>query len=196
MTEERRRYFRINDSIGISYRKLSEDEVNAHETILGEPLQPLSRLSDINRQLDGLISQLEGESPAVAKALTLLDQKLNGMIYQMELESDLVQNIAYKIKEVNLSACGMAVEIEDDLEKGDRLVMELTLGSERSPVVTGGLVVASQPGSEDGMRYIRMDFFGMSHIDQEKLIQHMVKRQSVLLREERQQQVSGYGENS
>ena len=190
MSEERRRYFRITDNVGIAYRRLTDEELNAHETILGEPLQPLSRLSDINRQLDNLISQIGQENPLLSQVVKLLDQKVNGIIYQMELEAELVQNIAYKVKEANLSACGIAVELDDDLKKSDRLVMELTLGSERSPIVTGAVVIACQKGGEDGRQYVRLDFFGMSHGDQEKLIQHMVKRQSALLRESRQPQES------
>ncbi|MAZ87429.1 MAG: hypothetical protein CL693_07280 [Cellvibrionaceae bacterium] len=179
---DRRRFFRINDNVGVHYRILKESELNQRIDSLINPTDTITLLSDYNKQIDTLLSQVVIKDPTVGELLGVLNKKVNCVIQQLELESRITQKLVHKVQEVNISACGMALAVEEALETGTVVDLELMLLPGRYLVHCHGVVVATAPANEGDGFHTRVDFTGMSPEDQELLIQHIVKRQGVLLK--------------
>ncbi len=179
---DRRRFFRINDNVGVHYRILEESELNQRIDSLVNPTDTITLLSDYNKKIDTLLSQVVIKDPTVGELLGVLNKKVNCVIQQLELESRITQNLVHKVQEVNISACGMALTLEEVLEAGTVMDLELMLLPGRYLMHCHGVVVAATAANEGEGFHTRVDFTGMSSEDQELLIQHIVKRQGVLLK--------------
>jgi predicted nuclease with TOPRIM domain len=74
MDEERRRYFRINELVGLSVRLLDSQH---EEQFDGESARDLlSLVSQQDEKIESLLRKLEDESPQVSEVLSLLNQKI------------------------------------------------------------------------------------------------------------------------
>ena len=181
MNDDRRRYFRISDSIGIVYHRLQSGSSRANPAQEHEPLERKPNLLDLMAEqdvrLEQLLREVETESPKVAELVNLFNQKLERVVNQLLVESDLLARIAFKAKEVSISACGLAFHNREPIDVGAVLSFELTLLPTETPVVTNGRIVGCDYDSETGRYFWRVDFFAMSHSDQELLIQHIVRAQ-------------------
>ncbi|GLS27795.1 hypothetical protein [Marinibactrum halimedae] len=199
--EDRRRFFRIDDTLGVAYTKMNETE-NIPDAKQQNDL--FRQLASYDRVLAEQLSVLQTRDPVVAKILDALNQKLIAVVNQLEMDNYLVRSLVHKAREVNVSACGMAFYTEDTLQQGDHLHLELALLPSNTIVSTmakvvdvvdhpvagesmaGELMVGESVVGERGAnenRYVRMDFFAMNTQDQELLIQHLVKRQGQKIRE-------------
>lgn len=178
---ERRRFFRINDRVGVAYRVLTEAEANSRQEQDAQPADTQSLLARYEQTIDQLLPQVE--SALVAELLGTLNKKLNCIIAQLELDSQLVRDLAHKVREVNISACGMAFVAEEAVMPGKILSLDLLLRPEGTQLATYGQVLSCEKTDEG--HYLRINFISLSPFDQEVLIQHIVRRQGWLIREQR-----------
>lgn len=183
MEQERRRFFRINDTLGISYHLL--ENKNSKKESAKARTDVLDLVSEQDRQIEKLLLELEDESPKVAQLISVFNQKLERIVQQMVLESRLVGRIAHRVKEANISACGIAFENDEQIDVGAMLNLELTFYPSEKNLQTKAMVVGCD-ALENGY-YWRIDFCGMDERKQEVLIQHMVKAQSHQLMKRRQE---------
>ncbi|AFU99140.1 PilZ domain-containing protein [Simiduia agarivorans] len=179
---ERRRFFRINDKVGVAYRVLTEEEANSRTERDAEPVDTLSLLSRYENTITQLLPGIQSES--MRELFGALNNKINCIIAQLELDSRLVREIAHRVREVNISACGMAFIVDEQIPAGKILSLDLILRPEGRHIATYGQVLDCEAG--DKGFYLRINFMALSAMDQESLIQHIVKRQGSLLREQRQ----------
>lgn len=176
--DERRRYFRINDTVGISYHVLEGDDL--HNSPAEHAPDILELVSKQDRQIEKLLLEIADENPKVAELVTVFNQKLERVVSQLVMESRLVGRIAHRVREANLSACGVAFHNDEPIAEGARLKMELTLYPMEKSLIMHGMVVGC---TEDGDSwYWRIDFYSMNEAMQEALIQHVVKSQSQQLK--------------
>lgn len=182
MTQERRRYFRINDTIRLSYKLLdaqgSDDEQQ-------ERVDVLDLMSEQDEKIERLLIAVADESPKVAALVRALNQKLERIVSQLVVDSRMVDRLAKRVREVNISACGVAFVHELEINIGARLALELELAP-NNLVKSKGFVVEVEP-HEEGF-YWRIDFYDMPATQQERLIQHIVQRQSAQLKRSRDPQ--------
>lgn len=178
---ERRRFFRINDKVGVAYRVLTDEEANTHQTGGSNPVDTLSLLSRYENTIEQLLPQLP--SPVMKELFTNLNNKINCIIAQLELDSRLIRDVAHRIREVNISACGMAFVCEEAVAEGKLLSLDMVLRPEGNHIATYGKVLDCVP--HDSGFYLRLNFLALSPHDQEVLIQHIVKRQGTIIREHR-----------
>lgn len=180
MTDDRRRFFRIDDHIGVSYKIMEENE------LIGQSEPPrqtdiFSLINDLDKTIAQELGELKVTDPKLATLLDTFDRKLNALINQMEIDNYLVQKLVHKVRQVNISACGMGFTVEENLRVEDILMVELLLVQGNVNIATYGRIISSEE-VDNGEYYIRLDFFGMSASDQELLIQHIVRRQGHLIR--------------
>lgn len=178
---ERRRFFRINDKVGVAYRVLTDEEARTRQEQDPQPVDTLSLLSRYENTIDQLLPQLS--SPVMTELFRALNNKINCVIAQLELDSRLIRDVAHRIREVNISACGMAFITEELVEAGKILSLDMILRPEANHIATYGKVLDCE--QIDGGYYLRLNFIALSPHDQEVLIQHIVKRQGSILREHR-----------
>lgn len=182
---ERRRFFRINDRVGVAYRVLTEEEANNRQERDSEPMDTLSLLSHYENTIEQLLPQVSSE--VLAELLGTLNKKINCIVAQLELDSRLVRDIAHKVREVNISACGMAFVADEHVPAGKILSLDLLLRPEGSHIATYGRVLDCQ--TTDAGHYVRINFIALSPYDQEVLIQHIVRKQGWLIREQRDREM-------
>lgn len=179
---ERRRFFRINDKVGVAYRVLTDEEASSRTERDAEPVDTLSLLSRYENTITQLLPGVQSES--MRELFGALNNKINCIIAQLELDSRLVREIAHKVREVNISACGVAFWVDEMVPAGKILSLDLILRPEGRHIATYGQVLDCEAGDQGF--YLRINFMALSAMDQESLIQHIVKRQGTLLREQRQ----------
>ena len=186
MSDERRRFFRINDTLGVAYRVLTPEEVEASGENNG-PVNVFSLLANYDTVLNEQLAALKTKSPGLEAIFSSINKKINCLINHLEMESRLVERLAHKIKEVNISACGIAFQAEGELAEGTDVSLDIVLQPSERHIFTFGKVVGCEMvgrSKRDGY-YVRINFYGMSNSDQELLIQHIVQRQSTQLRSQR-----------
>ncbi len=180
---DRRRYFRINERLGIAYRVLGDEE----ESGSGEPpVDIYTLLSRYDRDITQLLGQLPSRDGPLRDLLDTLNKKINCIANQLELESRMIEQIAHRVAEVNISACGMAATLDEALAPGTRLELDLVLLPENQRLVARAVVVSSEPRTDGEGHYTRLAFSELDTGNQERLIQHIVRRQSELLRLKRE----------
>ncbi len=180
---ERRRYFRIDETIGLSVQLLGGD---AHAALPGdvpEVTQAPAFVAEHDNEIEKLILGLEPDHPKVARLASLLNQKLERVAMMVAADNQLVTRIAHRVQEVNISACGMGFGHEEPIAEGSKVRIDMTLLPDEQKVSSDGIVIACEKSRDDEHEYYcRVDFFGMSVADQEVLIQHVVQSQATQLK--------------
>lgn len=185
MTEERRRYFRINETVGISYEILDSSPSSQSTSAQEKSKSVFELVSEQDLKIEKLLVEVEDTHPKVAELVSAFNQKLERLINHLMLESTLVDRLADRVYEANISACGIAFVCDEYIQENTMLQMELTLYPAEIVLHTQGLIVGChsvEEGDEQDRYYLRIDFYAMKQDVQEELIQHIVKRQSEQLK--------------
>lgn len=188
MTVERRRFFRINDTVGVAYRLLSKEEVDAQNENQHQQADVFGIIHDYEVEISELLIKVQHKDPVIGEVLSAMNKKINGVIDHLEMENKLIQRLAYKNHEVNISACGIAFMVDSQLSVGQSLSLDIVLQPSEKHVFTFGKVVGVESSEGENNCYVRINFYNMSSGAQETLIQHIVQRQGSLLREKRAEQ--------
>ncbi len=187
---DRRRYFRINDTVGLHYHVLGS-KVLPQGDGAGENLQvPAAQiLGSIDEEFRSSLDALWQNNPAAANAISLLNQKVELLAGELELDSGLSGSEEYESVDVNISACGIAFECNGQFPNGEMLEFSLILRPANTRLTLTGQVVSCERIASDGdTRFLlRADFQRVPLDIQEQLIQHIVKRQSGQLAQQRKQ---------
>ncbi|MEL0586885.1 MAG: PilZ domain-containing protein [Candidatus Thiodiazotropha sp. (ex. Lucinoma kazani)] len=189
--DERREFFRIDDSIQVSYRVITPEELPES---IDEPLQGgdrltvMTRLQRISQHLSAPLHRIEQRDPDVADYLKALDEKINllGQSFLTE-EKELLNRPS---QSVNLSAGGLAMDITESLQVGDLVEIKLLLLPSYTGVVAYGEVVGVDNSTGGDAAYpfhIRINFSLIRNSDQDALIRHIMRRQGEMLRQRREQ---------
>ncbi len=191
MSEEkaknRRRFFRITDAIHVAYEVIDEEatleslEVEHNEVMV----DAIAVIEQHNEDISRTLSELGESSPIAAKAITAVNDKMDTLLNLLELDNVIIQKKLQRVESASVSACGIAFPIGEMLKTGQRLKLMLRLEpSDTRLNVIGSVVDCNQLGEE---YYLRAEFIDMDDTDREHLIQHIVQRQSVLLKTLREQ---------
>jgi len=179
MIQEKRRYFRIDDTIDLSFRVLKPQvpELKLSSDILDD----VDMLEVVDAELDTLINSLWDSDPKFGKAIGLLNQKINLLTkHNRPSMEELMAQFDHQFldKDVNLSASGMAFDCDVELEVGGRLEMLLILKPSGAGIKLKGVVVASEDRQSAGDNsYFTCVQFDVEAKEKEQLIQHIVRRQ-------------------
>jgi hypothetical protein len=179
---DKRRFFRINETIGLSYHKLTAAEKIAIEKDLVVDSALTQLVTRLNAQLGRVIDNVQTVQPDVAIALNLINQKVNFLFGQLGIESELIYHIAFEMREANLSASGVAFPSNEPYALEDLLRVDMLFEESNLQVSAVGKVVkcesmtsvtAGQPGY-----FVRLHFVQITPNDQETIAQHVVNKQN------------------
>lgn len=184
--DDRRQYFRIEDTVGVHYEILSEREAEIRQASFDqEKFDSPGRLQNAERHLQLLIDKLRIQNPEFAEAIDLLNMKFN-LLKESQIETALEYGTQSFIKKVNISASGISFDDETKIEIGRKMYLNITLLPTDLHVQTMGLVVDCLPSDVNEDEWsIRVEFYGMKASEEELMVQHVVKRQGRLLAERR-----------
>lgn len=193
MSSERRQYFRIQDSVLIRYRVLQSDMQDA---VQREAEMNRTRIENARAALYGIetdfqemCEKISRDQPALVSVLQVLNRKINlleRVISTEVLTPSTTEYTEHEPKAVNLSGGGLSVNADSPLAKNASLVIDLVLLPSHEPMRIFGTVVYCRPLDEGGHE-IGIEFNEIRHQDQERLIQHVLNRQSQQLRIDKDQ---------
>ncbi|MDJ0807446.1 MAG: PilZ domain-containing protein [Gammaproteobacteria bacterium] len=189
-TPDRREFFRIDDTIRVSYRQLGADalakRIEALEQGTEGSFTIMTRMQAISQHLSASLHRIEQRDPDIADYLKALDEKID-LLGQNFLanESDLV---GQPTKAVNLSAGGIALDSAESLEVGTLLEIKLLLLPSYTGILAFGELVGVMPSTEnEGYPHrLRINFVHIRENDRDALIRHILRRQGEMLRLERE----------
>ncbi|WP_020409331.1 hypothetical protein [Hahella ganghwensis] len=208
---ERRRYFRINDTLDLSFRTLQVGElVESGTSLRSRSAQWLKLENDIHIALD----KVRQQSAEVADVLALFNQKIN--LLESDMEAGSSDDFIYQPSaSVNISACGIAFQVQEQLFVGSSLQLHLRLYPTMVELTIGATVIACEAqdvenktqddeaqettdeaqnttsekkglDSGQGLFLVRADFTHLQEEAQEVLIQHVLRCQTKELKQRRE----------
>ena len=158
--ENRRQYFRIEDTLGIHFEVMSESEAKIRQASFDlEKFNAPSRLQHAERHLQLLIDKLRIQNPNFAEAIDLLNMKFN-VLKESQIETALEYGSQSFIKKVNLSASGISFDDKSKIEIGRKMYLDMTLLPTDLHIQTMGTVVGCRPSDVNENEWsIRVEFF-------------------------------------
>ncbi|MDG9670717.1 hypothetical protein ONV78_23470 [Hahella sp. CR1] len=186
--DERRRFFRISDTVGLAYRVLQRGEAAEKES--SESHVSSASLLTLENDISKALESMRAANAGLAHMLELFNRKIN-LALTLENRSDGVWSEPRRAKRVNLSACGIAFPVEDHLDVGVTLQLHMILYPSNISMSLRALVIAcDKPRADDEDKdgfVLRADFTDIEEQNQEILIQHVLKCQTRQLRERREE---------
>ncbi len=181
MSDDRRRYFRIDDEAEISFKAISDEEYQAWSQ--GEVEDDHTRLAKLNTELSINIANLKSHQPQLAKICDLLNQKIDLTLRAHTTPQGFIDD--GELKSINLSACGIAFHTDEDLQQHEHILMQLKLKPSGVSIITPGKVVAVDNDASGAKQVVRVEFQDISENNQDLLMQHLFQVQSRSLKKQR-----------
>ena len=180
--DERRRYFRIEDTIGVQYELLTDEQARTRQSAIdaGE-YGPNNSLQETERQLQLLIDKLRVQNPEFGEAVELLNTKFN----LLKNDADAAMS-EMKVVRASISACGVSFKAPERMRAGESVYLDILLLPTDLHVQTVADVVDCRELEGEGRFDVSFEFNHLNLEVEELLIQHVVKRQGRLLAEKRQ----------
>ncbi|MBT8100711.1 MAG: hypothetical protein KJO82_13220 [Gammaproteobacteria bacterium] len=194
---DKRRSFRVSESVYLKVERLTDDEYRAglahRKVLLGETDSAQSQLIDIEARLSEAMYLLSAESDQVGKCMTLMNDKLNVVIGQLPGMRATKMALAKSPPQTcDVGADGLVFASAENFAVGTKLYMQFLLSTDSRYVESFCSVVrhTEPPDGNDTATLpygIAVEFSGMSQSQREILIQHMFNRESETLRMRRLQ---------
>ena len=179
-SDNRRRYFRIVDSLGVSYRLIESDKKDDGDS--EKNINTLSILNHHNTLIQSQLEAVESKAPEVAALVDLINKKIDALLMVLELDNLMSQHACHRVDEASISASGIAFPIDEPLAPNGLIEIDMLLRPSAKHVVAIGQIVSCERIPNDEAYYLRVEFTEMTDTNREILIQHIVQRQGVLLR--------------
>lgn len=187
-TENRRRYFRIDDVVDLNYRLIDEQDVTESSSRMTDNILSectlATALEYVSQESARLLYRIDKSQPDIAHCIKLLDKKIDLLTQAIMMQGG--EPDKKKSCEINLSASGLAFGCEKALDIGVFLELRMSLVSIGAVIITCCQVIQCKKNpSADGRPpfQISVNFVNMTEEDKELLIKHMVKRQMQQIRE-------------
>ncbi len=192
MTTERRKYFRVQDIALVKYRVIQSDmlEYERRSVYLNQVKVENARaaLYGLETHLQEVFEKIRRNDPTMVEAMELINRKINLLERVISLENAPLEaddHLEHQPREINLSGGGMAIAAECPLAVGAHLAIDLVLLPDNDPMRIFGKVLDSRKG-EGGQYDISIVFDEIREEDQDRLVQHVLRRQAEGLRSSRQ----------
>ncbi len=187
---ERRRYFRVEDHLILEYRPLAPGEREHAVQNLKEdqPSRHLiaSSFASTSQQMKYVLRKVQEREPEIALYLETLNEKLDLLARQLAMETTELSE--QRPRKVDISAAGISFEADHSLEENSLLDLKMLLFPSFDYIRAVGRVVRCQAigDTQEGRVYrLAVDFDYLRDDDLELLAQHVTKKESSRIREER-----------
>jgi c-di-GMP-binding flagellar brake protein YcgR len=197
IAEDRRHFFRISDSVNLSYRFVDEQQtkqsIQATSSLL-DNCSLSSALELITEESNVLHNKLEKIHSDFADYLKLLDIKID-LIAQAVLALSPNDDVAVnETRNATISVSGLGFESNEILKVGQFLEIKMLLVHSTVVIVTYAKVIHSEnnPDSYSSYSYfVGVDFVNMKENDRDLLSKHVAKKQLQQIRQQKERQHHG-----
>lgn len=187
LSENRRRFFRIDDRVRLNYRLRSPHEGLAAYHAGTVQQTAAVQLQQLDLELNGLLNTLYRDNPVAAQALGLLNRKVQILSEETEVQSR-SRMVGDSLEvDVNISGCGLAFNTVEALGEKDVLELEITLLPSQATLHLLGRVSHCEPIFDSDHYRARLEFVGRDSDAHETLVQHLVQRQAAQIGSRKQQ---------
>lgn len=189
--EEKRRYFRVNDTINLLHKVIDENALDSLSHVSNDVLSNCSlkaALDVLAQETRMLAPRLERRDPEMFEYLKIMDTKINLLAQAIVINDE--EFSEHDTREVSMSATGLAFSNDQPLNAGELLELRMLLTSCMAVIVAYGRVVQCKDISQDNPERpyaICVEYINMKEDDRELLIKHVVKKQLQQLRDKNEQ---------
>jgi len=180
--DNKRSYFRVNDSVALVVRLLDDDERAQANTLFEEKRRDFSIVKEFllarEKYLPKLI-RIRRRDPDIAEYISYLEDKIQKLAAAMGREQALKK--AVPTHHVNLSASGIRFVSDVPLDIGEKVELTITLFPSGVPILVFGDVIRADEVSARSWSYA-VRFSHIHDDDMEVLIKHIHARQLEELR--------------
>lgn len=177
--EDRRQFYRVTDRVALRYTRLRDEAAVASAR---ERLSLHHRLAALDRELAHELSALAEQSPRTYHVAKLINEKLAMVMSALNLK-EYPDDATLNPLDINISASGLAFEVDEWVKAGERLRIDLLFFPEAEHF-SAIVKVLSSDTIEGGYR-LRTDFEELPESDRERLVRHILSVQSRSLRQRR-----------
>jgi hypothetical protein len=192
LADDKRHYFRVNDSVNLSYRFIDESQINHHPTTSSNLLDNCSLISAlelINEEATIVHDKLEKIHSDFADYLKLLNIKIDLLaqaVIKLSVPEEITEN---QTRNANISASGVGFDSRELLKVGQYLEIKMLLVHSTVVVVTYAKVVHCIKNSNtagDYLYFVGVDYVNLKETDRDLLSKHVAKKQLQQIREQKE----------
>ena len=179
MSDERRRYFRIESIVGLKTNKIAREELEHKLENFWSDRHQFSLRNQFNHQLEQHLAdfrKIENKMPELARYLTVLQKQIDQVSALVQPD----QNSAERNQQqVNISAQGIAYSSDEKVVVGDtvELDLELTETGQKTLIFARVIEVEKNTSDDQGQYKISLDFEHIYEVDREILAKYIHAKQ-------------------
>ncbi len=177
MTDERRRYYRIDDEVLIFSRVIAEAQIDECLEDFWANEHAFSIRNNYNFQIEQHIAdrhKIESKMPELGRYLNVLEKQIDRITDKIIVDED---EHSMMRKSVNLSAQGIAFHADQASQQDELVELKLKLLPTGLRLVTIARVVLIEEDDEQAGFRVCFDFEHMHEADREILIKHIHGKQ-------------------
>lgn len=192
LADDKRHYFRVSDSVNLSYRLI--DEQQAHSPLATQPslldnCSLTSALELISEEARIIHEKLDKLHSDFADYLKLLDIKLDLIaqaVVALSRPEEITEN---QTRNANISASGIGFDCHEALKVGQFLELKILLVHSTAVIITNAKVIHCIKNSNPDSNYpyfVGVDYVHMKESDRDLLSKHVAKKQLQQIREQKE----------
>ena len=191
MSNDRRRFYRIEDRVYLQTRKVKPDELESKLEDFWSNQYQFAIRNEFNSRLDEHLADLhaiQNKMPELARYLGVLQEQIDRLTEKVLPEQDTTPGNDIR---VSLSAQGISFITDEDYRPVDVVELSLRLQPSRQELIIFARVVLvedhddSDTPDEFGRYRVSMDFEHIHDADREILVKHVHNKQLRTLQGER-----------
>ena len=178
MSDERRRFFRIEDIVGLKTRVIEKHDYQKKLDSFWNDQHQFSIRNEFNYKLDQHQADLQlikNKMPELGRYLSVLQEQLDLLTSKMVDDED---GFTTRETSVNISAQGISFLSDEQVQTGDIIELNLLLLPSQQKIVVFAKVIECQKDEDaPGQYYISLDFEHIHDADRELLVKHVHGKQ-------------------
>ena len=183
MSDERRRFFRIDDEILVGFTPIEAADVDARIEDFWENEHAFSIRNNYNFQIEqhiGDFNKIDAKMPELGRYLGVLEKQIDRLTELLVKEDD---DNSLQPMMVNISAQGMSFfsEIKPHADALAELRLKLLPSGQRLVIIARVVLVGTDIDLEQNGYRVSLDFEHLHEADREILIKHIHGKQMEIL---------------
>lgn len=178
MSQERRRFFRIEDIVGLRAEVIDQQQLTDKLERFWNDQHQFSIRNEFNYKLEqhqGDLKQIKQNMPELGRYLTILQEQLDILTDKLLQDEDKFTELE---KTVNISAQGISFYSEEQVIKGDIVELHIKLYPGRQKIIIFSKVIdCQQVNDKQGEYRVSLDFAHIHEADRELLVKHVHGKQ-------------------
>ncbi|MBT3205117.1 MAG: PilZ domain-containing protein [Gammaproteobacteria bacterium] len=178
MSDERRRFFRIEDIVGLKSQVIEKQELEQRLESFWNDQHQFSLRNEFNFKLEqhqADLQHIKNKMPELGRYLSVLQEQLDLLTDKILTDED---NFSTREIPVNISAQGISFISDEQVNVGDIVELNLLLLPSQQKIVTFAKVIECNHQDNNQDKYtISLDFEHIHEADRELLVKHVHRKQ-------------------